>query len=241
MKNHLFVVALLVTVVCASVAPAREWTDATGKFSIKAELVDVRDGKVRLKKADGNVIAVPVAKLSKADQKYLQELQAKDLPSTVPTARLTRKPTELADDDGKPAGKKSFPRGHAVGFESPDGTWYLTSVRIHGARYGQSRPPAEDFHVWLCDKEFKKIADFPFPYSRFRYGRLGWVTLKTAPTKVPAEFVICVGFNPTATKGVFVSHDAEGRSLVGLAGKPAGNFTGGNWLIRATVDQVKVP
>ena len=33
---------------------------------------------------------------------------------------------ELALDDGKPAGKKSFPRGHAAMFESPGGTVHGT-------------------------------------------------------------------------------------------------------------------
>ena len=59
------------------------------------------------------------------------------------------------------------------------------------------------------DSCFDEIADFPFPYSQFQYGRFGRVTLKTAPTKVPAEFVICVGFNATATKGVFMHYDSS--------------------------------
>ena len=36
--------------------------------------------------------------------------------------------------------------------------------------------------------------------------------------------MICVNFKPTQSKGVFVSHDAKGESLVGLPGKPAGTF-----------------
>ena len=55
-----------------------------------------------------------------------------------------------------------------MGFEAPGNTFYLTSVRIHGGRYGYPKPPAEDFHVSLCecDKDFKLIADFPFSYSK---------------------------------------------------------------------------
>ena len=222
----------------------RTWTDTSGSFSVEAELVDILDGKVRLKKKDGRDITVPLAKLSEADQQFVKSRSGKATSSPATDAaapKLSGTKQELKSDDGKPANKKSLPMGFAVAFEAPSDSCYLTMIRIHGARYGQRRPPAEDFHVWLCDKEFKKIADFPFPYARFRHGRFGWVTLKTKPTKVPAEFVICVGFGATATKGVFVSHDAEGRSLVGLAGKPAGHFTGGNWLIRATVDQVKAP
>jgi len=117
--------------------------------------------------------------------------------------------------------------------------FYLTSVRIHGYRYGYPKPPAEDFHVSLCDKDFKLIADPPFSYSKVPYGKPDRVSLRVKPTKVPSQFVICLNFNPTRTKGVFINHDAEGKSLVGLPGKRAGQFTGGDWMVRVTVDQLK--
>jgi hypothetical protein len=64
--------------------------------------------------------------------------------------------------------------------------------------------------------------------------------LRVKPTRVPRKFVICVNFKPTQSKGVFVSHDAKGESLVGLPGKPAGTFSGGDWLmIRASIDQLR--
>ena len=49
-------------------ALARKWTDSSGKFSIEAELVEVKDGDVRLKRTDGKVISIAVSKLSKADR-----------------------------------------------------------------------------------------------------------------------------------------------------------------------------
>ena len=144
---------------------------------------------------------------------------------------------ELANDDGKPKSFKSFPQGFAVMFKSPEGDWYLTSVRIHGRRYGLPQPPKEDFHVTLCDRDYKPIKDFAFPYSKFkRSAQSEWVTLKVPPTKIPAKkFVICVDFDAEATKGVYVSHDAEGEGLMGLPDKPSGYFSGGDWLIRATI------
>ena len=50
---------------------ARKWTDSSGKHTIEAELVDVVDGTVRLKRADGKVISLPLEKLSAADQQFL--------------------------------------------------------------------------------------------------------------------------------------------------------------------------
>ncbi len=55
-------------------ALARKWMDSTGKYSVEAELVEVQGDKVVLKKSTGSVITMPVARLSKADQEYLQSL-----------------------------------------------------------------------------------------------------------------------------------------------------------------------
>lgn len=51
----------------------RTWSDATGKFRIEAELVKVADGKVELRRKDGQNVTVPLDKLSKDDQDYLAQ------------------------------------------------------------------------------------------------------------------------------------------------------------------------
>ena len=111
----------------------------------------------------------------------------------------------------------------------------------HGSRYGARSAPKEPFHVWLCDADFKAIADFSFPYAIFGRGGPKWVRLRVKPTNVPPEFIVCVGFNPSSTKGVFVSRDAEGsgNSLTGLPGTGGRAFRPGDWMIRAEVDQLK--
>ena len=161
---------------------------------------------------------------------------------TAKPGELMGDEVELKRDDGKPAGRRSIAgSGHAVRFQAKGTAWYLTSVRVYGSRYGYPRPPREDFHVWLCDADFKQIADYPMPYARFARGPDRWVTLKVTPTEVPQTFIVCVGFNPTATKGVYVSHDAEGGgdSLMGLPGGGKRAFRGGDWMIRVTLDQPK--
>jgi len=52
---------------------ARTWTDATGKYSAEAELIECRDGQVHLRKADGTLAIVPFDKLSLADQEYVRK------------------------------------------------------------------------------------------------------------------------------------------------------------------------
>ena len=143
---------------------------------------------------------------------------------------------ELAHDDGKSAGKSSVAGGgHAVAFEAPGDNFTLTAVKIYGSRYGAPQPPADDFNVWLCDADGKTIKEFTFPYKVFLRGDPRWVTLKTEPTVVPKQFIVCVGFNPTATKGVFVHFDAahDGDSRSGLPGGLGDAFGKGDWMIRA--------
>ena len=53
-----------------SSAQMRTWTDATGKFTVEGELVDLQSGKVHLKRADGRVITVALEQLSAADQEF---------------------------------------------------------------------------------------------------------------------------------------------------------------------------
>ena len=55
----------------------------TGRFKIEAEFVSIADGKVSLRRADNRVIAVPLDKLSAADQAYVQQLQQAENPFNV--------------------------------------------------------------------------------------------------------------------------------------------------------------
>jgi len=67
-------VALLVGSASAEV---RTWKDKTGKFSIRAELVESDGTKVTLKKTDGKVIKVPVDRLSDEDRQFLESQENK--------------------------------------------------------------------------------------------------------------------------------------------------------------------
>ena len=93
--------------------------------------------------------------------------------------------------------------------------------------------------IWLCDEDYNVIKDFPFAYSRFKKGNPRWVTLRVKPIEVPSTFVICAGFNPEQTKGVYVHYDdsGSGNSFTGLPGKEMPVFNDGEWMIRAVVQQ----
>lgn len=49
----------------------RLWTDSTGKFKINAKCIGIESGKVKLEKADGAVLEVPLDKLSESDKRFL--------------------------------------------------------------------------------------------------------------------------------------------------------------------------
>ena len=67
--------------------------------------------------------------------------------------------------------------------------------------------------------------------------------MRLRPTEIPAKFIVCVGLNPTGSKGVFVGHDqgGSGNSLSGLPGGSSRPFADGDWMIRVTVDRLKNP
>ncbi len=63
--------------------PMRTWSDVSGRFQIEAVFVSVVDGKVNLRRADGRVLAVPLEKLSAADQAYVKQQQQAENPFAV--------------------------------------------------------------------------------------------------------------------------------------------------------------
>ncbi len=52
----------------------RTWTDDTGRFTVEADLEELRDDSVVLRRKDGGLIVVPLGRLSVADQDYLRGL-----------------------------------------------------------------------------------------------------------------------------------------------------------------------
>jgi thiol-disulfide isomerase/thioredoxin len=77
MREPLFVIGVTLALFIGVASSAeRTWTDATGGFSVVAELVAVREGKVVLRRQDGKQIAVPLVRLSEKDQRFLKKNQS---------------------------------------------------------------------------------------------------------------------------------------------------------------------
>src|SRR6266480_1292182 len=78
------IVILLGTVAEVASAEERTWSDATGKFSVSAELVEVQGGKAVLRRADGKEIKVPVERLCDVDQAFIKTRDgSRSLPSAT--------------------------------------------------------------------------------------------------------------------------------------------------------------
>ncbi len=156
-----------------------------------------------------------------------------------PSSQRQSEAVEISRDNGSRAGKKSFAGGgHAVRFTASGSDCQLQGIRLYGSRYGESQAPDEDFSVWLCDKSFKELKHFSFPYALFKQrGRAKWVTLDVDPIKLPTESILCVAFDPQRTKGIYVYHDgsSSGHSFVGTPGRKLDAYTEGDWLLRALI------
>ncbi len=77
MRNSLLIFLGFVLLVgpTRAVTLARTWTDSTGTYSTEAEYAGLtKDGQVKLLKANGKTVLVPLKKLSESDQKYVDSV-----------------------------------------------------------------------------------------------------------------------------------------------------------------------
>ncbi len=76
MQRYFFAIGVLVVFGTVCDGTAREWKDQTGKYSVEAQFVELKDGEVHIRKDDGKVIVVPLEKLCLADQRYVEQQKA---------------------------------------------------------------------------------------------------------------------------------------------------------------------
>lgn len=90
-------------------AKVRVWTDRSKSFSVEAQLLGVKDGKINLHKVNGVKIAVPVAKMSAKDLEYVELITGisldEDRPlSDVKRAQSTRQQAPKAESSSSRVG-----------------------------------------------------------------------------------------------------------------------------------------
>ncbi len=77
--QHYFAIACLLVNYDSCVANARLWTDSTGQYTLEAELVTFNDSSVVLQRANHELMAFPIDKLSDTDREYLESQEARDI------------------------------------------------------------------------------------------------------------------------------------------------------------------
>ena len=77
MKHLLPATVFVLLVTMALPAAARKWTSSDGHFSTDAELVEADDENVKLKKKSGEIVTVPIQRLSDLDRRYLVSAKKK--------------------------------------------------------------------------------------------------------------------------------------------------------------------
>lgn len=88
-RNRIFVITQILTLVAADLAAARVWTDASGKYTIDADLIAFNNRNIVIERADHQLGELPIEKLSKADQEYLKSKEASETAKRIGEVRQT--------------------------------------------------------------------------------------------------------------------------------------------------------
>ncbi|KAL7930932.1 hypothetical protein V8C35DRAFT_311784 [Trichoderma chlorosporum] len=96
----------------------RVWTDRSKSFSVEAQFLGLKDGKLHLHKMNGVKIAVPIAKMSHDDLVYVENLTGISLDDERPLADVKRASASKLTE--KP---KSTPVGASVD-KKPEYDWF---------------------------------------------------------------------------------------------------------------------
>ncbi len=122
----IWAMTLSLLLACSIEGWARTWKDKTGKFSVEAELIEVKDGKAVLKRTDGKIIRAPIDQLSAADVRYLASLKKPAAESATPPNK--KQPPRAADSEIAP------PVAPAKDASSPAWMMNLSRMKIPDGR-----------------------------------------------------------------------------------------------------------
>ena len=139
-------------VAAANANPLRKWTDRSNKFNIEARFEGIDGDNVKLIKADGKRIEVPLAKLSDNDATYAREQAKKVDENPFKEAPATDEPgnSDHADETPETPAKKGIWKGVKLVKPQTFKAWTFKPSVAAPAAGGV--PPAEvDLQVALGD------------------------------------------------------------------------------------------
>ncbi|KAI1650559.1 uncharacterized protein F4817DRAFT_328117 [Daldinia loculata] len=99
----------------------RSWTDRSKSFSVEAQFLGLKDGKINLHKLNGVKIAVPVAKMSIEDIEYVERITGASLDEDKPLSEVKRALPSKNSSNRESASSKV---GASVEPAKPDYDWF---------------------------------------------------------------------------------------------------------------------
>ncbi|KAI4869296.1 hypothetical protein F4820DRAFT_28060 [Hypoxylon rubiginosum] len=99
----------------------RTWTDRSKSFSVEAQFLGLKDGKINLHKMNGVKIAVPVAKMSIEDIEYVERVVGISLDEDKPLSEVKRAKSAKANSNREGSSSKV---GASVEPAKPDYDWF---------------------------------------------------------------------------------------------------------------------
>ncbi|KAI1479845.1 hypothetical protein F4774DRAFT_380018 [Daldinia eschscholtzii] len=99
----------------------RTWTDRSKSFSVEAQFLGLKDGKINLHKLNGVKIAVPVAKMSIEDIEYVERITGTSLDEDKPLSEVKRSMPPKNGSNRESAPSKV---GASVEPPKPDYDWF---------------------------------------------------------------------------------------------------------------------
>ncbi len=136
----------------------RTWVDSTGKHQVRAQLLSQNVKSVRLRRADGKTVEVPIERLSRSDWRYLQL-------GTNERAGPIQRTLDAFSEGVQAAGSRtrSATEGGAEAHESPRGLDALKSVpeTIEELVAPEQPMPADIVYVQVSRELVRKLLARP--------------------------------------------------------------------------------
>ncbi|KAM0627659.1 hypothetical protein ACHAPW_007796 [Verticillium nonalfalfae] len=99
-------------------AKVRTWTDRSKSFSVDAQFLGLKDGKINLHKMNGVKIAVPIAKMSLEDLEYVEAVTGISLDEDKPLSSVKRN-SKTPDSRGTSGAASTARLGAGASVEQP--------------------------------------------------------------------------------------------------------------------------
>lgn len=100
----------------------RTWTDRSKSFSVEAQFLALKDGKINLHKMNGVKIAVPVSKMSVEDLEYVERITGVSLDEDKPLSDIKKQQPRSTSNSGG-SSTASAPVGASI-VQKPEYDWF---------------------------------------------------------------------------------------------------------------------